>query len=268
MAHPPKVESAAVVDWGLGNYERVAEQLLPAAEVVVERASLSGGEVVVDVGCGTGNAALRAAERGARVTGVDPAERLLQVAAATASERGLDGAFVAGEAADLPLDDGVADVVISVFGVIFAPDPAAAAKEMARISAPNGRILISAWIPEGAISTGVRIIGETIEEVTGESRGPQFPWHESSALEELFGPHGFSVAMEEHSISFTAASPREFVETERREHPMAIATRPVLEESGRAEELQERLVEYYESSNEDPSAFRVTSRYVVAELTR
>jgi ubiquinone/menaquinone biosynthesis C-methylase UbiE len=79
----------------------------------------------VDLGCGTGNAALLAAGRGARVTGVDPAPRLLDVARARAAERGLDATFAHGEAGDLPLEDGEVDVVLSVFGVIFAPDPRA-----------------------------------------------------------------------------------------------------------------------------------------------
>src|SRR6266536_5366377 len=114
------------MEWGQGRYESVAEQLLPAAEVVVERAAPKEGERVVDVGCGTGNAALLAAERGAKVTGVDPAGRLLDVAAAEASERGLDADFVIGEAASIPLDDDSVDLAISVFGVIFAPDPQAA----------------------------------------------------------------------------------------------------------------------------------------------
>src|SRR5262245_47811412 len=90
------VGESTAVEWGQGRYERIAEQLLPVAEVVVEEARLSPGERVVDVGCGTGNAALMAAERGALVTGVDPAERLLQVATATAAERGLEAEFVSG----------------------------------------------------------------------------------------------------------------------------------------------------------------------------
>jgi SAM-dependent methyltransferase len=257
-----------VLDWGLGNYERTADQLLPAAEVVVERASISPGEVVVDVGCGTGNAALLAAERGARVTGVDPSERLREVAAASARERGLDAEVVGGTAESMPLPDDGANAVISVFGVIFASDATAAATEIARVTAAKGRVLISAWIPEGAISTGVRMIGEAIAEVTGQSRDEQFPWQDPSALIELFGPHGFSVATEEHTLAFTAPSPREYVETENREHPMAVATRPILEQGGRAQELEERLIEHYEATNEDPNAFRVTSRYVVAELRR
>jgi ubiquinone/menaquinone biosynthesis C-methylase UbiE len=81
--------------------------------VVVEAAAPVAGERVVDVGCGTGNAALLAAERGAVVTGVDPAPRLLDVARAEAAARGLDVTFAPGQAAEIPLEDGEADVVLS-----------------------------------------------------------------------------------------------------------------------------------------------------------
>jgi 2-polyprenyl-3-methyl-5-hydroxy-6-metoxy-1,4-benzoquinol methylase len=114
-------------DWSLGRYESTAERLLPAARVVVESAALHAGERVLDLGCGTGNAALLAAACGARVTGVDPASRLLEVARARAASEGADITFLAGEAASLPVGDASADVIVSVFAVIFAPDAVAAA---------------------------------------------------------------------------------------------------------------------------------------------
>jgi len=198
------------MEWGQGHYERVAAQLLPAAEVVVKRAAIDPAERVVDVGCGTGNAALLAAERGAPVTGVDPAQRLLDVAAAEASERGLDATFVVGEAASIPMPDATADVVLSAFGATFAPDPGAATDEMVRVLAPDGRMLLAAWIPEGAISRAVRLNRQTISEILEQPpAAPPFPWHERDALSELFEPHGLAVVIEEHEISFTAPSAQE-----------------------------------------------------------
>jgi SAM-dependent methyltransferase len=257
------------VEWGAGRYERIAEQLLPAAEVVVAQASLKEGERVVDVGCGSGNAALLAAERGAVVTGVDPAQRLLDVGAATAADRGLEVTFVLGEAADMPLEEDSTDVVLSVFGVIFAPDPAAAAAEIDRVTAPEGRAVLSAWIPDGAISQAVRLARQTVAEILDQPpASPPFPWHERGSLSGLFEPQGFSVSLTEHSLAFRARSVDEFMRIEGENHPLAIAARPVLEGAGRAEELREGMRRIYEEGNQDPDAFRITSRYVVAEVKR
>ncbi len=240
---------------------------MPASEVVVEEAGLTGGETVIDVGCGTGNAALLAAEAGAQVIGVDPAQRLIEIAAATAESRGLDAEFVFGEAASLPVATAEADVVLSVFGVIFAPDPGAAAAEMTRVTKADGRFLIAAWIPEGAVASGVRMIREAMTDVTGQQGDSPFPWYDESALTELFEPLGRESQVSERAITFTAHSARDWVENESREHPMAAAARPLLEQAGRAEELERRLIEHYESANEDPDGFRVTSRYTVAVIT-
>jgi SAM-dependent methyltransferase len=257
------------MEWGQGRYERIAEQLLPAAEVVVENAGLQAGERVVDVGCGTGNAALLAAERGAGVTGIDPAERLLDVAAATAAERGLNATFLPGEAADMPLDDDSVDVVLSVFGVIFATDPQAAAAEIDRVSAPKARALLTAWIPAGPISDAVRLSRQAMAEILDQPpAAPPFPWHERVALSELFEPRGFSMSITEHSLAFGAPSVDEFMRIEGENHPLAISARPVLEGAGRAEEVRDGMRRIYEEANEDPSRFRLTSRYVVAEMER
>jgi SAM-dependent methyltransferase len=214
--------------------------------VVVDTAAPVAGEHVVDVGCGTGNAALLAAARGARVTGVDPATRLLGVARDLADAGGLEAQFVEGEAAAIPLADGAADAVLSVFGAIFAPDPAAAAAEMRRVRAPGGRIVLSAWIPEGAISDAVRVVRG------GQTGPPPFPWHDADALAGLFG----AVELTEHRLAFTGPSPRDFVDAEFANHPLWSAND--------APDKRDDVVAVLEAANEDRAAFRVTSRYVVA----
>ena len=257
------------MEWGQGRYERIAEQLFPVAEVTVEQAAVSPGERVVDVGCGTGNAALLAAERGATVTGIDPAQRLLDVAAATAAERHLDARFVLGEAADMPLDDDSADVVISVFGAIFAPDPEAAAIEIDRVTSPEGRVVLAAWVPGGPISDAVRLTRQTLAEIRDQPPPPPpFPWHELESLSSLFGPHGFSASVTEHSLSFHAPSVDEFMRIEGENHPIAIAARPALEAAGRADEVRDGMRRIYEEGNEDPDAFQISSPYAIAELKR
>jgi ubiquinone/menaquinone biosynthesis C-methylase UbiE len=236
---------------------------------VVERAAISPGDRVVDVGCGTGNAALLAALRGAQTTGVDPAARLLDVARARAAADQLDATFVLGDAASIPIATGGADVVLSVFAVIFAPDPAAAAAEMARVTAPGGRILLTAWIPEGAVHDCVGIFQTAVAEAIGLPAGPPpFAWHDPNALAGLFGAHGFSVKVEPGQIAITAASAREYLERQGRDHPMSVAGQALLESRGGGEETGRRALAVLEAANEAPEAFRVTSRYVTAIATR
>lgn len=256
------------MDWGQGRYERIAEQLLPAAEELIALAAPQPGQTVADIGTGTGNGALLAAERGARVIGVDPARRLLSVAAERAEQRGLDLDLRVGAAEAVPLEDGSVDLVTSVFGVVFAADAEAAAAEMARIAAPAGRIVLTAWLPEGAIARAGRIGREAVAAATGAQPGPPpFPWHEREALAGLLGPLGFAVTAEERPLPFRGASPREWLEQELRFHPMRAAAAGVLSEEAAAE-VGRRSLEIFEAANEDPDAFQVTSRYVIALATR
>jgi SAM-dependent methyltransferase len=203
------------------------------------------------------------------VTGVDPAPRLLQLAREQAAARGLDATFALGDAGSMPLEDGVADVVLSVFGVIFAPDAHAAAAEIVRVTRSAGRIVLSAWVPEGAIHDAVRAAQEAVRSAVGAPAGPPpFAWHDRSALCELFAPYGFEVAVEEQRLSFTANSTREYLNAESANHPLAVAGRAILEPRGEADALRDRMLATYEAANEDPEGFRVTSRYIVAAARR
>jgi SAM-dependent methyltransferase len=262
-------ERPAAPDWGAGRYERTAGQLLPAAHVAIELAAVGEGERLVDVGCGTGNAALLAAERGALAIGVDPAPRLLEVARSRAQRRGLSATFEAGEADALPLADGSCDVVVSVFGVIFAPDERRAAAELARVCAPAGRVVLSAWLPEGAIAEVVRLGRVAIAQAAGAPPPPAgFAWHREQELQALLRPHGFSLALHERELPFTDASPQEFIDGELDEHPLWVSARPLLQAHGALDSLREQALAILHDANEDPAGFRVTSRYVVAVATR
>src|SRR4051794_26377607 len=106
--------------WGLGDYPAMAAGLMPAAKAAVELARVAGGDRMLDVACGTGNAALAAtaARNGAHVTGVDIEPKLLDIARGRAPE----AEFLEGDAARLPFGDDEFTVVLSVFGVMYAPD--------------------------------------------------------------------------------------------------------------------------------------------------
>jgi SAM-dependent methyltransferase len=256
------------MDWNVGQYEHIAAQLLPAAVVVIDQATPRRDEHVVDVGCGTGNAALLAAERGARVTGIDPAQRLLDAAGAEAVARGVDVRLLCGEAARLPLADSTAEAVVSVFGVIFASDAPSAVAEMARIATPGGLIALSAWMPGGALADVMRVRRDATAAAGISSGAIPFAWHDRAALTSAFAPHGFSIDLSEEQLAFTAASPQEFVETELRVNPGWLAARAVLEPRREMQAVRDRALEIFEAANEDPAGFRVTSRYVVATARR
>ena len=161
------------------------------------------------------------------------------------------------------------DVVLSVFGVIFASDAAAAAAEMARVTAPEGSIVLTAWIPEGGINDCVGVFQKAVVAAIGLPPGPPpFAWHDQNALAGLFGPHGFSVIVEPGQLAFTATSAREYLEIQGRDHPMSVAGRALLESRGEGEAVGERALGILEAANESPGSFKVTSRYVTAIASR
>jgi SAM-dependent methyltransferase len=255
--------------WDLGHYEEIAVDLLPAAAVTVRAAAPKPGERVLDIGCGNGNAALLAAAEGATVIGVDPAARLLESARAEAAARGLQASFVVGEAGALPLKDASVDVVLSVFGVIFAPDARATAAEVARVSGSRARAVITAWLPAGPIAEVMTVRGQAIASATGAGPpSPPFSWHDEAALGSLFAPHGFEVALAEHRLSFTASSAEAFLDLQLREHPNWVACRDTLAADGRLDRLRQDALAILRAANEDPGGFRVTSRYVIATANR
>lgn len=259
----------AAPDWDAGDYEHTAAQLHPAAEVLVDTARPQRGERVIDVGCGTGNASLLAARRGARVLGVDPAPRLLQVARERAAAEGIEASFEAGDAAALPAGDGEAELLLSVFGLTYAPDPETAAAELARVCSASGRVVLSAWIPQGPIAEAARLTDEAVANALGlPPPGPRFQWHDENALRGLLGRHGFEVSSQDHQLAFAARSAAEYLSGEVSHNPMALAARAVLEPRGEYVPLSERMLAIFEDANEDPTAFRVTSRYVVATAVR
>jgi SAM-dependent methyltransferase len=260
---------ASMIDWGVGRYEDTASELAPAAVEVVAAAALREGERVIDVGCGTGNAALLAAQAGAQVLGIDPAARLLDVARERTARDGIEARFATGDAARLPVGDGEADAVLSVFGVIFALDPIAAAAELARATATDGRIVVSAWLPCGAIVEINRIAAAAVVRALEIAPPPSFAWHDREALAGLFGPLGFThVELARHSLAFTASSARAYLDAQNDSHPLAVAGRAILDATGQLDDVQAEMLAVLEAANEVPAGFAVTADYVVATICR
>lgn len=128
----------AKTSWGIGDYPRMALELEPVAAAAVRVGAVSTGVRVLDIATGTGNAALMAAQLGAVVTAVDIEPVLIERAEQRACMAGADIQWLLGDLEQLPVPDTSADVVLSIFGVMYAADHAAAARELARVAAPSG----------------------------------------------------------------------------------------------------------------------------------
>ena len=255
-----------MVDWDAGCYERTAAELEPVARAVVDAAQPRQDERVLDLACGTGNAALLAAARGARAVGVDAAPRLLEVARERARSLGVAAEFRQGDLLALPVADASADAVLSVFGLIFAPDPAGALQEVGRAAAPGARVFLSAWIPAGPINDMLAAMGRVMARVTAAPAPQRFAWSDAGAVEAVARDAGLSLARSTGAeLPIRDTSPDAYV-TAAREHPMALAAQPLLEQAGVEAEVTGAMIAVLREANEDPGGFLVHSPYVVHEL--
>jgi SAM-dependent methyltransferase len=137
--------------WIAGDFGQIARFYPDEAEAFINRLHLQPGMKVLDVACGTGNLALPAARAGADVTGVDIAPNLVEQARENAKREGLNAKFDEGDAEALPYEDASFDVVLTMFGAMFAPRPELVAAELKRVCRPGGFIAMANWTPSGFI---------------------------------------------------------------------------------------------------------------------
>jgi SAM-dependent methyltransferase len=137
--------------WMAGDYDRFSRYLEPGARVFYEQLDVPAGCQLLDVACGSGQIALLAARDGVNVTGVDIAPNLVQRAQARADAEGLKARFLEGDAEALPFEDASFDVVVSLVGAMFAPQPELVARELLRVCSPGGTIAMGNWTAEGFV---------------------------------------------------------------------------------------------------------------------
>jgi SAM-dependent methyltransferase len=257
-------DPVVTIDWDAGSYEATTgPEIEPVSEVVVAAAAISAGDEVIDLAAGTGNATLAASRRGARVTAIDGAPRLLAIAQQRAAAQSLTIVSRQGDLLALPAGDGSADVVISVFGIIFAPDPGAALSEARRVLRPGGRVALSAWVPSGPIAELTRTSGQIMQRITGKSQPQRFAWHDPTVLSEVAASVGLTlVETERCMLPVRDDSPEAYVERNRT-HPIAVAAQPALAAAGAVEEMSHAQLAIMRAANEDPDGFLVHSYYVV-----
>jgi SAM-dependent methyltransferase len=251
-----------VDEWGVGSYEETAQELMPAAAVAVGALGVVGGERVLDVACGTGNAARVAHEAGARVTGIDTSSRLVGVA----RERVPQGTFLVGDAAELPFDDGAFDAAVSVFGVIFARPAERAAAEIARVVGPGGTVAVTSWPARGPVFAAVMLMRQALARVRPPAPAgpPPVNWGDPEVLAALLGPYG-EVDVTEQQLPHDRGTPEQVFDRWERFHPMWIGARQELEPTGQWEPLRERSIA---AMHHEDLAALVASPYMLAVLRR
>lgn len=179
-----KQRQAAV--WSAGAFEDVAESIHDVHVSLVEALAPRAGEQWLDIGCGAGHLAELAAGAGAQVTGIDLSPRLINVAKARAKAGGFTIDYRVGDAEALDVEDASFDVVSSSFGMIFAPDHAAAASELARVTRAGGRVGFSAWTPEGSIGEMFRAFGQ-FQPPPPPGAGTPLQWGGEDYVRDLLG---------------------------------------------------------------------------------
>ena len=175
------------VVWGTGPYQNITETITDLQDVVIDRLDPQSGVKWVDLACGTGAVAEKAAERGADVTGIDIAPALIETAKERAAERNLDIDYRVGDVENLDLEDASYDVVSSTCGVMFAPDHEATARELTRVVKPGGRIGLVNWTPaEDGLAALFRIM-KPFQPPAPEGVGYPFDWGDEQHVRDLLG---------------------------------------------------------------------------------
>ena len=175
------LKSRMKATWMSGDFDRVAQTYAPSARAFVERLGLGPGRRVLDVACGSGNLSLPAARAGADVTGLDIAANLIRTARGRAQAEGLRVHFDEGDAEQMPYGDSSFDVVMTMFGAMFAPRPDAAAKELLRVCRPGGLVAMANWTPEGFIG---RMFKTTAAHVAPPNVPSPLLWGDERAVRE------------------------------------------------------------------------------------
>jgi ubiquinone/menaquinone biosynthesis C-methylase UbiE len=263
----PKAMTRAM--WALGNYHRFARALVwEVGPAVVEACGIRTGQRVLDVAAGTGNVAIRAAERGAQVVASDLAPEHFEAGRREAAERGVELDWIEADAEALPFADGEFDVVTSCFGVMFAPDHAGAAAELARVCRPGGTIGLASFAPRGTAGAFFELVARHAPPPPPGAL-PPILWGDEDHVRELFAGRVDAVETARRTYVERAASPAAYRELFEETFGPLIALRSALaERPERAAALDRDFAEFTERENRGapggPAAYEYEYLLVVA----
>jgi SAM-dependent methyltransferase len=245
--------------WEKGDFTRIAQSMRESGEALVERLGISKGLKVLDLGCGDGTTALPSAKLGAEVLGVDIARNLVEAGNRRAKEQGLANCtFQEGDATNLQaLADRSFDLVVSIFGAMFAPKPFDVAKEMVRVTRPGGRIVMGNWIPnDPTLVAQILKISSAFMPPPPEGFVSPMTWGIESNVTERFATAGVSsgkISCARDTFTFNFPSPpAALVDEFRKYYGPTMNAFDAAEKNGRSADLQKELEELFTRENKSP----------------
>jgi ubiquinone/menaquinone biosynthesis C-methylase UbiE len=246
--------------WEKGDFTRIAATMRESGEALVQRFGINPGMKVLDLGCGDGTTAVPAAKLGADVLGVDIASNLVAAGNERASELGLTNCrFQEGDATNLrDLKDQSFDVVVSIFGAMFAPKPHDVAKEKVRVTRRGGRIIMGNWIPnDPTLVAQILRISSAYTTPPPEGFVSPMTWGVESHVVERFAGAGIpkeKINFVRDTFRFNSPKPpAAFVEDFRRYYGPTMNAFDAAEKNGKANELQKELEALFEQQNQSPN---------------
>ena len=257
--------------WEKGDFTRIAETMRESGAAVIEKLHIIKGLDILDLGCGDGTTAIPAARLGANVSGVDIARNLVAAGNKRIQKEGLTNcAIQEGDATDLRgLADESFDMVISIFGAMFAPKPFDVAKEMVRVTREHGRIVMGNWIPgDPTLVAQILKISSAYTPPPPEGFISPMLWGVESHVAERFARAGISnenISFVKDTYTFNAPySPSEFVENFKNYYGPTMNAFEAAQKNGKALELQRELEELFTSQNRstDPNKTSIPATFL------
>jgi SAM-dependent methyltransferase len=257
--------------WEKGDFTKIAASMRPSGEEVSKSLGIGPGLKVLDLGCGDGTTALPSAQLGADVLGVDVASNLVAAGNRRAKEAGLTNVrFEEGDASDLKaIADDTFDLVMSVFGAMFAPRPFDVAKEMYRVTKPGGKIFMGNWNPNDPTHVAQLLrISSAYSPPPPEGFDSPMTWGVEDHVRERFTTAGAAdenISFERGTFTFDlAGTPAEYVAAFRDFYGPTMNAFAAAAANGKEKELEAELVELFEKENrsDDPSRTIIPATYL------
>lgn len=254
--------------WSSGDWPTFAPIIQQVADEVVEAVGTSAGDEYLDVATGSGNAAIAAAQRGAKVTGLDLVPELVEAARARFAAAGLEAELVVGNAEALPFEDASFDRVSSVFGAMFAPRHEVAAAELVRVVRPGGAIVVTAWTPEGLNGQMFGTLGKHMPPPP-DGFVPPVMWGNEEHVRDLFSGPELEVSCEKRMATLEFESAEGWMDYCEQNLGPIVTAKAMLEPQGKWAPVRAELAALEQSFNEaGDGSMRARAEYLLTTITK